>query len=610
MYRYVAFGWSATDQAKAVEAERLTRLLKSSSSSWEQVVDIPGLRVLHVTLSRGAYRAYVLTRNRGVVLGKLFSSDLAEGYVSSNPNFDDTESERVIGSQGRHLVDHYWGYYVAFLRTAEGRVRYVLRDPTGGIQCYLAESGGVDVVVSDIEDCIRLDLPPFSVDWSHVNGFLQQFRLVTRTTGFKEVSQLHAGECISIEDNAVAPRKVSSFHWDPVEVSEARSFEDPSEARLRLRDVVQQCVSAWASSYDSIVHELSGGLDSSIVAACIAKTDVRPSVLCMNYFTEMSEGDERSYARMVARRGGFELVETMVPASEQKLEKLLDKTKVATPALLGFLARSELSKQRFIIDRDAGAVFSGQGGDHLFQQSRTKLIAAEYAYRHGIRPRLFRIVEETSHLTSESVWSVWGAVVRYGLLRRSFDPYTRYESPSFLNDDGSSTMGASAHAHPWVTSAHRLPSSKIGQIFNVIDCQRFFGSPCPSAEQVHPLISQPIIECSLQIPTYLLAHRGRPRGLIRESFERDVPAKIVDRSSKGDTTGYVGQLFAGSSGYLKELLLDGALVSEGLLDRQELERALCERELIRGKELRSIISAMVAETWLNSWADVRQQTAA
>ena len=614
MYRYVALSWNPNDPAKVNEARRLTRLLLSSSASWQRVFDGSGLRVFHTTHPNGAFRAYSLHREQGVVLGRLFADKAAEGYVLSDAvfeKFDETESERVVESRGRRLVEGYWGYYVAFIQDSDGIAQYVLRDPTGGLQCHLTESAGVTVILSDIGDCAALGLPPFSVDWGHMAAFFRQFRLVSRTTGFAEVTQLYAGECLSIKDGDAADRTSRSFYWHPVSIYEAGRIENPRKAKSTLRSTIRTCVAAWASSYDSIVHQASGGLDSSIVAACMADESLNTDVLCFNFFTEMAEGDERSYARVIAQSTGFELVECQMRVSDQKLEDLFNRTRVSSPTMLGVLAKPEQVMQRLLTERHAGAVFTGQGGDQLFQQGRSSMIAAEYAHHYGIRPPLFRIAKGISHLTQKSIWSVWATVVRYGLFGRTFDPYSQFELPSLLSDGARGMLRSSEYVHPWVSAAHRLPSSKISQVFDVIDCQRFFGRPCANGEYVLPLVSQPIIERCLQIPTYVHAHRGKSRGLVREAFERNVPAKIIQRESKGGTTSYLARLFLGDIAYLRELLLDGVLVREGMLDRRELENALSERELVRVGLLRPILCAVMAETWLSTWrGDVRQQQAA
>jgi asparagine synthase (glutamine-hydrolysing) len=355
---------------------------------------------------------------------------------------------------------------------------------------------------------------------------------------------------------------------------------------------------------------LSGGLDSSIVATCLGKGTTDAEIVFFHFFTEIAEGDERKFARLAAQIAGRELVESEARVSERTLDRLLSPSRIATPAVLGFLPTTELLKQRLVRERRAGAIFTGQGGDHLFQQERSKHIAGEYAHRHGLRPQLFDIVADTSRLTKQSIWTVLSAALRYGLLRRPFDPYVIYQAPSILSDSARASLSPRAYTHPWVENANRLPASKIQQVLDVVDCQAFFLRPCTSAEQIHPLISLPIVECCLQIPTYVLAHRGRDRGLVREAFEADLPAKIIRRYTKGGTTSYFNRLLVENVAFVREFLLDGALVRNGVLDRRELEKQLSERELILGQRLHSVVNAVRAEKWLTNWADVRQRTAA
>ncbi len=611
MYRYAALSWNSKDPTTTSAAQRLARLLLSSAADWKSALDAPGLRVFHAPQPDGARHAYVLKRGAGVVLGKLFGDALHENQNPSDPNFDDKESNLIVKSRGRRLVERYWGHYVAFLREPHGHRCLVLRDPTGGLPCFMMKAGEIDVILSDVEDCVRLNLGPFSPDWDHLTAFFQySTELITRTTGLKEVSQLYAGEIAAITDNGDVNR---AFYWNPVDVAEADTIEDPDKARAALGSVIRQCVNAWGSSYDNIVLELSGGLDSSIVAACLGHGSAHTNVIGFNFVIEGTDGDERAYARAAADGAGCELIEASCRVSETTLERQLDPARVVSPGVLGFIPESELLKQRLVRERRAGAVFTGQGGDHLFQSERTKLIAAEYAHRHGLRPQLFSVVADTSRLTKQSFWAVFGAAIRYGLFRRSFDPYAVFfdkPPPSILSDNAVASLDSKYCVHPWVEDACRLPANKVQQVFAVVDCQAFYVRPYRYAELIHPLISQPIIEHCLQIPSYVLAHRGKSRGLVREAFATDVPSKIIHRYSKGGSTTYFNRMMFGNLQYLHELLLDGILVREGLLNRNALEKELSEQQFVRGIELLPIVNAVRAEKWLRNWADVEQRSAA
>ncbi len=607
MYRFVALVWNREDLSQTAAAQRLAQRIRSSAPDWQNVLDLPGMRVFHAHGSGGARRAYVLERDAGVVLGKLFD----DGHIAADPEFDDRETGRLIDSAGRHLVERYWGHYVAFLAPPGGGRRYVLRDPTGGLPCYAAKASGVDLFLSNMEDYAELQLAPFAADREHLSAFFLYSELATRSTGIEGVTQLYPGECAAIDRDGAISR---SFYWNAADVAAAgggNHCDDSDEARAVLGTTVRRAVGAWASSYKRIVQEISGGLDSAIVAACVSAARPGPETLGFHFFAATSQGDERSYARAVAERVGCELVEAECRSAPTSLESQLDPLRVASPALLGFLPASERLRRRLVGVRRAGAVFTGQGGDHLFQQADGGLIAAEYLDRRGLRPALAGVVADASRLMQTSIWSILVDTVNYGLLRRRFDAYEAYaEAPSILSADVQASLDPRAWSHPWVEGAEGLPASKLKQVFNVVDCQTFYLRPCPYAELVHPLLSQPIIECALQIPGYVLAHRGKSRGLIREAFADDLPRSIVERYSKGGATSYFNRMLYDNAAFLREFLLDGALVREGILDRRELEAQLTESALIVGANLRSLLDAVRAEAWFDAWIGERTRVAA
>jgi len=571
-------------------------------------VDLPGLWVAHVQSPGGARRAYTLERDAGVILGRLFPSSVVTDASAAaglhdpavNTGFDETESALFIESQGRFLTERYWGHYVAFFNDAESGRHLVLRDPTGGLPCYMTKTAGVDVFLSDMEDYAGLELEDFSPDWEHLTAFFLYSELNTRRTGVAGVTQLYAGECASIARDGSATR---SFYWNPANVAEERTIEDPDEARAILGSCIRHCVAAWASGYTSVLQELSGGLDSSIVAACVAEAAARTEILGFHFYTDTSLGDERDYARTTARAVGIELTEAECRLSTDSLREQLDPLRVATPSVLGFIPPSEQLRRQLVQERGVGAILTGQGGDHLFQEAGSEIIATEFVHRHGLRSPLLQVIADTSRLTQTSVWSVLSTLLSYGVLRRRFDPYAAYDhAPPILGAEARDAVTRQSYSHPWVDQAARLSAGKQQHVFNIVDCQTFYLRPCTYAELIHPLISQPILELSLQIPGYVLAHKGQSRGLVREAFTGRLPAKITERRSKGGTTGYFNRMLNGDAAFLREFLLDGALAKQGILDRQALENELKESALLRGSNVRMLLDAVRAEAWLTAWS--------
>src|SRR5690606_7409130 len=94
----------------------------------------------------------------------------------------------------------------------------------------------------------------------------------------------------------------------------------------------------------------------------------------------------------------------------------------------------------------------------------------------------------------------------------------------------------SAPVHPWLAGCEAFGPAKTMQIAGVLDSVSRHG-PSMLTEVIdvrHPLCAQPVIEACLALPTFLLTHGGRDRGLARHAFRERLPPAIVDRRSKGD----------------------------------------------------------------------------
>jgi asparagine synthase (glutamine-hydrolysing) len=94
--------------------------------------------------------------------------------------------------------------------------------------------------------------------------------------------------------------------WDHVEPA----LVPVEEKAERLERIVRQSVQGWAAAAGRVVLGVSGGLDSSIVAACLAGPS--RATTCVTLFTRDPAGDERDYARILCASLGLRLVELIV----------------------------------------------------------------------------------------------------------------------------------------------------------------------------------------------------------------------------------------------------------------------------------------------------------
>jgi len=109
------------------------------------------------------------------------------------------------------------------------------------------------------------------------------------------------------------------------------------------------------------------------------------------------------------------------------------------------------------------------------------------------------------------------------------------------------------------------------------------------------------METSLRIPTYVLQRGGKHRALARDAFKDIVPNEIIARETKGATITHALDLIRLNKALLQDVLLDGRLVREGLLDRKALEPYICRGHPLRPMQLLPMLACAAAEIWVRNW---------
>ena len=239
----------------------------------------------------------------GAIFGTLFPKDLQISPRHWRVVIDEALAGEFVRTRGRHLVNHYWGAYIALLND-HGAAHYVLRDSSGKIPCYAITHGAITIVASNIEDLSGLALPRFSINVRYLAGFIYDAELSHSECGLNEVKEVLAGECLEL--NGAGARQFPL--WDPRSIGRDPAVEDFEDACGQVRQVTQACVDFWASKYDRIVHRLSGGLDSSAILGCLTHSAYRPRVTCLHRESGGADDNEREFAQLAAADAGVELV--------------------------------------------------------------------------------------------------------------------------------------------------------------------------------------------------------------------------------------------------------------------------------------------------------------
>ncbi|MEO6279849.1 asparagine synthase-related protein [Roseateles sp.] len=573
-----------------------------SLEAWDAALARPGLQVFTTGSASGVNSVHPLLGGMGVVLGKLFRRSDLDATPVRHFHLGGAEATRIVDSGGRALVADFWGRYVAFIQTASGSTA-VLRDRSGTLPCFRIVREGVSIVFSWLEDALRLLAPAAlpAVNWDALLAQLAHGLLGGRETALEGVTEVLAGEWRDLHTDK------STLLWSAVDIAlcgtghagEADLGAD--EATRQLGRAVRSCTRAWAACYDTVLLRLSGGVDSSIVLSCLAPGAVAADVMALNYYSPGSDSDERHYARLSAARVGRDLLEREREGGF-KVDRVLSIARMPAPVpYVGWMNAS--TDASVAAAYGAPALFTGAGGDPLFYEFPRWWPAADYLARNGMNTGFAAAAMDAARLGRLSVWRTallaFKETLRPDLSARSQGGFEGLLAPEVRQGKTS----AQRFAHPGLASATDLPIGKYMQTVSLMHPLGYYDpfEQAAAPELVNPLLSQPLVELCLRLPTYLLTQGGRGRALARRAFAADLPSQVINRRSKGGMEEHIKAVLAANIETIKGMLLEGQLSARGLLDRGKVEELLSGRPTKLIGAVSEIHGLVAVEAWLARW---------
>ena len=607
MLRFIAYIWDTANTAQREEARMLCQQLVHDPEL-SSVFEHSGIAVFACGFRRRSTECYKLQNRGGVVLGTLFGRDANPDVRGAGAvTLDDSRSARIVASEGRELVESYWGRYVAWIRDPESGRVWVVQDPSAGLSVYRMTVRGVHAYFSEQADCARLTGVRFNVDWQYMGAQAYLPILASDTTALEGVSELLGGQCDLVSGGRVVTRP----YWRPSSFALCR-LDDEKDAEAALLQVVKGCVHVWAGCYTHLLHQYSGGLDSSVGLGCLQDAPTRPKVTCLTFHGRGAGVDERSYAQIGVESAKCDWLQLLLDESAtfQLFARIppAPRPGVYLPCLQERLLMATARKV------GATAISTGNGGDALFGEMKDARIPGDYLRDHGARRDFFRVVMSTAQLTQTSVTHVMRNSLASFWSRSVTNPTSALHLKfAKLVSQGAVDAVVNApgrYAHAWVRDAAGLPPCKVQHIAMMSQPMtvRTLLAERNDPEHVHFLATQKGMEVCAATPTYVFTAGGRTRAVARAAFKSEVSPALLARQSKGNPSSFVRDLVAANSADVREVLLGGQLVQHGILDKRRVERALTGQATdVSGSE---ILRHVCAEYWLRAQGGLQSWAAA
>lgn len=489
-----------------------------------------------------------------------------------------------------HILENYWGDYILVLPGADDPSEVsVMRSPSSAcdLQCVYSLRNGKGFVTSDISLATRLGLYRRRVDFDYIAHRLIYPDLKTSRTGQAGISELLPGCTMHLRNGNVRVNQ----DWSPWNfVGAEMRYADRHEAALAIRNAITLVVRTWANHDESVLLELSGGLDSSIVGACLKHSQVK--VTCSTLTAPVPGADEREYGDLVAAMLGVELSATELGYDDAPFDFPVPQEFV-TPVIGPLQYAIDKAMQTTAERTGTTSYFSGAGGDTVFCYLNNAAPAAD-AFREAGLSTGIQAIRDLSMFHQCTYWKAGRLTLRKLIQSKG----QQYEVDCTLLP--SRMPLPEPELHPWLSQPTKTLPGDRQRIFELSATQFFRDSCARSLTRPFrmPLLSQPVIEACLRAPSWMWFSGGQNRAIARHAFSDVLPSKILARKSKGTFTAYLGALYRRKIDKMLDFLLEGELQSHNLLDADAL-RQFPKGELPReGSSFMQIFQLCTLENWI------------
>jgi asparagine synthase (glutamine-hydrolysing) len=549
--------------------------------------------------------------------GEIYNYRELRARLGGEPFVTTSDTEvllRAYRAWGSECVDHLRGMFAfALWDEAEGLL-VCARDRFGIKPLYYTVVDDVLYLASEVKALISL-VPAVETDLEGFKDYLTfQFCLGGKTL-FKGISELPPGHLLLVRNGVPEVRRYWEVYYHPDFDHTERYFEE------RIRDLLAESVALHLRSDVPVGAYVSGGLDSSIVAALAVERHGAGFMGFTGKFSFDEAFDESGYARDLAGQRKFSLHEVDIDADDfvRTIERVvyhLDFPVAGPGSFPQFVVSALASRHRKV-------VLGGQGGDEIFGGYVRYLIAY---FEQCIKAAIDGTMHSGNFIvTYESIIPNLGALREYKpllqefwrdglfedldrryfrLINRAVDvgdeidraalgDYSPYESFRAV------FRGANVHKESYFdTMTHFDFKTLLPALLQVEDRV----SMAHGLESRVPFLDHPLVEFAATIPSNVKFKNGTMKHVLKSAMRSVLPDSIADRTDKKGFPVPLHEWLA-RPGVVREFVMDmlstRAARSRALVDNRKVVEVL-SREPRFG---RKVWGLLCLELWQRAFHD-------
>ncbi len=426
------------------------------------------------------------------------------------------------------------GMYAIALWDSRDRSMVLARDPLGKKPLYVTAQQGQRAFASELKALRALPSLDFTLDPEACRDFALLGYIPTPASIYREVRKVKPGHALTLRGETIEERPFWRLSFLPKhQLGEAELLDQLDQhlndaVRLRLRSDVP--FGAF----------LSGGLDSSVVTALMAKHMSRPVKTYSIGFKEAAF-NELSDARQIAKHIGAEHHEHIVSADAVALlEKLVwhfDEPFADSSAIPTYLVAEAAA-------RDVKMVLSGDGGDEAFG-----------GYERYLKQQVIERLRRRSFGLAGAGLKALGRILPAGLGARLAWLGERTALPFPARYLSGVALCTPANANGWLAKDHGdtgygtiercfdhgyddltdemihgdIESYLLDDILVKVDRMTMANS----LEARSPLLDVKLVEWAARLPNDMKMRDGRGKYLLRQLAKTYLPKEALDKKKQG-----------------------------------------------------------------------------
>lgn len=479
----------------------------------------------------------------------------------------------------------------------------LVRDPLGVKPLYWAQFGSCILFGSELK-ALRPH-PSFDpeIDRNALTAFMRHSFIPAPLSIYRAVRKLEAGTFLTVCKESTPKTK---SYWSLAKIA-CNGYEDQllvsdNEAINQLEELLIGAVSRQMVSDAPLGVFLSGGIDSSLVAALAQKASKKPVSTFTIGFHE-SGYNEAEHASRIAAHLGTQHSEEYISSSNAidviaSIPYIFDEP-FADPSQIPTYLLSKMTSNHVTV------ALAGDGGDELFAGYRRhyhgEYIAKFATYPCAIRKLLGYAFQKAPESALGERRAERFQRLSNMLLMKDTSVHRRltgvWQNPSDI------VLNASEPAEPFTPQLPILEQIQYHDMATFLPDDILVktdrASMAASLEARVPLLDRQIVEFSWRLPRRLKLRRGRGKWLLRQVLYRHVPQQLIERPKMGFSVPLAAWLRGPLRDWAESLLDERVLREAGFFDPAPIRKMYRDHISGRNNNAERIWCVLMFSAWFD-----------